>query len=77
MPMRNNKQNQQNPPLPKRKRVDAQGNDRRRLIVKDHGSSMIVAEGATEACYNHAWSLFKSAIENGGGKVVVLSKSIQ
>lgn len=69
--------NQQNPPLPKRKRVDTQGNDRRRLIMKDHGSSMIVAKGATEACYNHAWALFKSTIENGGGEVVVLSKAIQ
>ena len=39
--------NQQNPPLPKKKRVDAQGNDRRRFIVKSGNATLIIASGIT------------------------------
>lgn len=40
-------QNQQNPPLPKKKRVDTQGNDRRRFIVKSGNATLIIASGIT------------------------------
>ena len=70
--MTNNK-NQQNPPLPKKKRVDAQGNDRKRLISRLTNGKLtatsIIAYGATEECYNHAWAQFKSRVEAGGGHV--------
>ena len=71
-----NKQNQVHPPLPKRKRVDAQGNDRKRMILKDHGATMIVAEGCTAECYACAWERFKKDIEAGNGKILVGYKSI-
>jgi hypothetical protein len=40
-------QNQQNPPLPKKKRVDTAGNDRRRFIVKSGNATLIIASGIT------------------------------
>jgi hypothetical protein len=44
-------QNQQHPPLPKKKRVDAQGNDRRRLFAKSGNATLQIAYGLTkEAC---------------------------
>ena len=46
--MGHNTQNQQNPPLPKKKRVDDKGNSRVRVIAKDGGASMIIAEHLTE-----------------------------
>lgn len=69
-------QNQQHPPESKKKRVDAQGNDRRRLIIKDHGSSTIIAKGCTPNCYAVAWNRFISTIEAGGGSVTVQVKVI-
>lgn len=69
-------QNQQHPPQSKQKRVDAQGNDRRRLIVKDHGASTIIAEGCTKNCYDIAWNRFVSTIVEGGGKITVQVKVI-
>jgi len=42
------KQNQLNPPLPKKKRVDKLGNDRRRLWFKAGNSTMLVCKGVTE-----------------------------
>ena len=68
--------NQQNPPLPKRKRVDAQGNNRKRLIVKDGGATIIIAEGATQNCYECAWKRFTRDIEAGGGKITVVIRPI-
>ena len=44
-------QNQQHPTLPKRKRVDAQGNDKRRVFVKSGNATMMLAKGLTKnAC---------------------------
>lgn len=40
--------NQVHPPRPKRVRVDAQGNDKRRLWLKDGHSTMLFYEGLTE-----------------------------
>ena len=41
--------NQVHPPLPKKKRVDEQGNDRRRLWLKDGKTTMPFVEGLTES----------------------------
>lgn len=41
-------QNQLNPPLPKRKRVDGLGNDKRRLWLKAGNSTMLVCKNVTE-----------------------------
>ena len=37
--------NQQNPPLPKRKRVDSQGNDVRRVFAKSGTATLEIAKG--------------------------------
>lgn len=43
------KTNQVHPPLPKKKRVDEQGNDKRKLWLKDGKTTMPFVEGLTEA----------------------------
>lgn len=40
--------NQEHPPLPKRKRVDAQGNNRKRMFFKKGDASMLFCKGITE-----------------------------
>jgi len=40
--------NQVHPPLPKKKRVDEQGNDKRRLWLRDGKTTMPFVEGLTE-----------------------------
>lgn len=42
------KQNQLRPPLPKKKRVDVAGNDKRRVYFKSGNSTMLLAKGLTE-----------------------------
>lgn len=44
-------QNQEHPPLPKKKRVDAQGNDKKRIYFKSGNSSMLFCKGITENGY--------------------------
>lgn len=39
--------NQVHPPRPKRKRVDAQGNDHVRVWLKDHDSTMLLTKDLT------------------------------
>jgi hypothetical protein len=73
----NSTQNQQNPPLPKRKRVDAQGNDRRRFIAKDSGTTMILVEGLTENGCKVLENSFRNTVERLGGKVKVNFKPIR
>lgn len=75
--MKNKQLNQQNPPLPKKKRVDAQGNDHRRLIAKDGGTTMILVEGLTENGCKVLESVFRNSVERLGGKVKVGFKSIR
>lgn len=41
-------QNQVNPPLPKKKRVDKLGNSRKRLWVKSGTSTMLLCKGLTD-----------------------------
>lgn len=66
-----NKQNQLHPPLPKKKRVDAQGNDRRRFIAKSGKSTMILAEGLTENGCQVLESSLKNCVTKLGGKISV------
>lgn len=42
------KQNQQNPPLPKRKRVDTLGNSKRRVFAKSGTATLLLVSGITE-----------------------------
>lgn len=66
-----NKQNQLHPPLPKQKRVDAQGNDRRRFIAKSGKSTMILAEGLTENGCQVLENSLKNCVTKLGGTVSV------
>ena len=40
--------NQLNPPLPKKKRVDSLGNNRKRLFLKSGNATMLFCKGLTE-----------------------------
>lgn len=72
-----NKQNQLHPPLPKQKRVDAQGNDRRRFIAKSGKSTMILAEGLTENGCRALESSLKNCVTKLGGTVSVEFRTIR
>lgn len=41
-------QNQQNPPLPKKKRMDIQGNARRRIFAKSGTATLLLVSGITQ-----------------------------
>lgn len=41
--------NQVHPPLPKKKRVDEQGNDKRRLWLKEGSATMLITKDLTES----------------------------
>jgi hypothetical protein len=61
-------QNQQNPPLPKKKRVDTQGNARRRIFAKSGTATLLLVSGITQP---GADAFISSMIENAkklGGK---------
>lgn len=61
--------NQQNPPLPKKKRVDSQGNSKKRIFCKSGTATLLLASGLTE---NASKILLNSLQENTkklGGKV--------
>jgi hypothetical protein len=68
-------QNQQNPPG--KKRVDSQGNIRKKFIVRREGASIIIAEGCTKEAYACAWTRFSNDIIAAGGKVLAEGKPIQ
>ena len=42
--------NQQHPPLPKKKRADAKGNDLRRLFLKDGNTTMLMCRLTENGC---------------------------
>jgi hypothetical protein len=60
-------QNQQHPPLPKRKRVDAQGNDRRRLFAKSGTATLQIAYGLTQEACDVLVQSIEQSIKNLGG----------
>ena len=59
--------NQQNPPLPKKKRVDSQGNDRRRFIAKSGNATLIIASGLTMNACEVLEAHIRGSITNLGG----------
>lgn len=63
-----NKQNQLHPPLPKQKRVDAQGNDRRRFFVKSGNATLMLAKGLTKNACDILESKIVNAIKDLGGE---------
>jgi hypothetical protein len=60
-------QNQQHPPLPKKKRVDAQGNDRRRLFAKSGTATLQIAYGLTQEACDALVQSIEQSIKNLGG----------
>lgn len=61
--------NQQNPPLPKKKRVDSQGNDKRRVFAKSGTATLLLVSGMTENSAKAFIESFKTNAERLGGKV--------
>lgn len=64
-------QNQQNPPLPKRKCVDSQGNVRVKFAAKDNGTTMPLVSGLTPNGCKILESKIKAAVNSLGGQLVV------
>ena len=60
--------NQNHPPLPKKKRVDVQGNDKRRVFVKSGNATMMLAKGLTKNACDILESKIVNAIKDLGGK---------
>ena len=60
-------QNQQHPPQSKKKRVDAQGNDRRRLFAKSGTATLQIAYGLTQPQCDALVDAIEQAIKNLGG----------
>lgn len=61
--------NQVNSPLPKKKRVDANGNDRRRLWLKDGKTTMPLTSGLTQAGCEVLIDAIVSAATRLGAKI--------
>lgn len=61
--------NQQNPPLPKRKRVDSAGNDRRRFVAKSGNATLILASGLTQNACEVLEASIRGSVKNLGGTV--------
>lgn len=59
--------NQQNPPLPRKKRVDSAGNDRRRFICKSGNATLIIASGLTQNACDVLEAHIRGSIQNLGG----------
>lgn len=59
--------NQQNPPLSKKKRVDSQGNDRRRFVAKSGNATLILASGLTKNACDVLEAHIRGSISNLGG----------
>lgn len=62
-------QNQQHPPLPKKNRVDAQGNDKKRIYFKSGNSSMLFCKGLTENGYKALVSSLNDLMSKLGTKL--------
>lgn len=61
--------NQQNPPLPKKKRVDSHGNSKRRVFAKSGSATLLLVSGLTENGAQAFIESFKTNAEHLGGKV--------
>lgn len=61
------RRNQQHNPLPKKKRVDAAGNDRRRIFAKSGNATLLLAKGLTSnACDVLTANIIDSIRDLGG-----------
>ena len=60
--------NQNLPPLPKKKRVDVKGNDKRRVFVKSGNATMMLAKGLTKNACDILESKIVNAIKDLGGE---------
>jgi hypothetical protein len=60
--------NQNRPPLPKKKRVDVQGNDKRRVFVKSGNATMMLAKGLNKNACDILESKIVNAIKDLGGE---------
>ena len=69
MAMATRTRNQQNPPLPKKKRVDAVGNDRRRLFVKTGTATLVLAKMPTSNAAELSIDHVTNMIEKLGGTI--------
>ena len=67
-------QNQVHPPLPKKKRVDEQGNDKRRLWLRDGKTTMPFVEGLTEAGCKALINMINSTLTKLGSKTLPNNK---
>lgn len=63
------KTNQQNPPLPKKKRVDTLGNSRRRVFAKSGTATMLLVSGVTEPAADAFIASCKDNAQRLGGKI--------
>jgi len=63
------KVNQQNPPLPKKKRVDTFGNSKRRVFAKSGTATLLLASGLTEPGADAFIASLKDNTVRLGGKV--------
>lgn len=61
--------NQQNPPLPKKKRVDTLGNSRRRVFAKSGNATLLLVSGITEPGADAFINSLKDNASRLGGKV--------
>lgn len=64
-------QNQQNPPSPKRRCVDSQGNVRVKFSAKDGGTTMPLVSGLTPNGCKILETKIKEAVSSLGGKLIV------
>lgn len=60
--------NQNHPTLPKKKRMDVQGNDKRRVFVKSGNATMMLAKGLTKNACDILESKIVNAIKDLGGE---------
>lgn len=63
------KQNQQNPLLPKKKRVDSLGNSRKRVFVKSGTATLLLASGLTKNAADIFVQSVKDNAQRLGGKI--------
>lgn len=62
-------QNQQNPPLPKKKRVDTMGNAKRRVFVKSGTATLMLLSGVTKPAADVFISHMVENAKKLGGKI--------
>lgn len=67
-------QNQQHPPLPKKKRVDSNGNDKRKLWLKEGNATMLFVNGLTENGCKALINTINSSLIAMGQKVLPNNK---